>query len=95
MQGVSAFNFRCFQQPIGSCDIVLTAYQRCSQNLAAASTSVKDFVSMLVRPHKRECMRTAKIGPYLRLWNKPCFSPNVHIQIEVQQMQTAELWTGR
>ena len=37
-------------------------------NVAAPSTSVTDFASgpILARPRKRECMRTAKIGPDLR-----------------------------
>ena len=49
--------------------IVLTANQRCGQNLAAASTNVRKFVSgpILAGLRKRECMRAAKIGPDLRL----------------------------
>ena len=42
---ISAFNFRWFQQPIRSCGIVLTANQRCGQNLAAVSTNLWEFVS--------------------------------------------------
>ena len=34
-----SLNFRLFQQPIRSCGIVLTANQRCGQNLAAVSTN--------------------------------------------------------
>ena len=74
-QGISAFNFRWFQQPIRSCGIVLTANQRCGQNLAAVSSSLWDLVSspilaILDYVYKRECMRTAKFGPDLRLpWN--------------------------
>ena len=44
-RGTSAFNFRWFQQPIRSCGIVLTANQRCGQNLAAVSKNLWDFVS--------------------------------------------------
>ena len=44
-QGISAFNFRWFQQPIRSCGIVLTVNQRCGQNLGAVSSSLEDLVS--------------------------------------------------
>ena len=43
--GISAFNFRWFQQAIRSCGIVLTVNQRCGQNLAAVSSSLGDLVS--------------------------------------------------
>ena len=48
----------------------LTANQRCGQNLAAGAQAC---VILCIRPNfsvttrKRECMRTAKIGPDLRL----------------------------
>ena len=45
MQGISSFNFLWFQQPIRSCGIVLTANQHCSQNLAAVSANLWEFVS--------------------------------------------------
>ena len=51
-------------------NIVLTANQRYGQNLAVTSTNVREFVSgpiLAVAVRKRECMRTAKIGPDLRL----------------------------
>ena len=72
-RGISAFNFRWFRQPIISCCIVLTATQRCGQNLAASSTSLWEFVwgPILAGARKREWMRTAKIWPDLRL---PCLS---------------------
>ena len=69
-RGISAFNFRRFRQPIRSCGIVPTANQRYGQNLAVTSTNVREFVSgpiLAVAVRERECMRTAKIGPDLRL----------------------------
>ena len=44
-QGISAFNFRRFRQPIRSCGIVLTANQRYGRNLAVTSTNEREFVS--------------------------------------------------
>ena len=66
---IKAFNFRWFQQPIKSRGIALTANQRCGQNLVAARANLWDFGSgpILAGPRKRECTRTAKIGPDLRL----------------------------
>ena len=57
--GISAFNFRWFQQPIR---IVVKI------NLATVSTSLWDFGSgpILAGARNRECMRTAKIGHDLR-----------------------------
>ena len=54
---------------IRSCGIVLTGNQRCGQNLAAVSTNVRELVSgpILAGARKRKCMRTAEIGPDLRL----------------------------
>ena len=62
--GISAFNFRWFQQPIRFCGIVLTANQRCGQNLAAVSTSLWDFGSgpILAGATKRKCLRLLKLG---------------------------------
>ena len=67
-RGISAFNFRWFQQPIRSCGIVLTANQHSGQSLTIETTNLWATSSpILARPRKRECMRTAKIWPDLRL----------------------------
>ena len=44
-QGISAFNFRRFRQPIRYCGIFPTANQRYGQNLAVTSTNMREFVS--------------------------------------------------
>ena len=69
MQGVSSFNFCWFQQPIRSCGIVLTANQHCSQNLAAVSTNLWEFVSapilaLAIRENVWEPLKLGLISGY-------------------------------
>ena len=63
-QGISAFNFRRFRQPIRSFGIVLTANQRYGQNLAVTSTNVREFVSgpILVVAVKENVWEPLRLG---------------------------------
>ena len=68
-RGISAFNFRWFQQPITSWGNVITANQRYGQNLAVTSTNVREFVSgpilaVAVRENVWEPLKLGLISGY-------------------------------
>ena len=55
-RGISAFNFRWFQQPIRSCGIVLTANQHCGQSLTIETTNLWDYIRYIFQIFKTELL---------------------------------------